>query len=156
MVSVTTATDTHVPGIVDLWVEFMDFHSDIDPRFPLKDNAAASFETHLKNLMAAEDTLVLVVLDRNRLVGYSTSQVMKSTPIWERETYGSIMTMVVTSDCRRKGFGERLLAQNLDWFRSRGIDRIELSVAAGNQAGYSFWRKHGFGEYAHQLYRPLK
>jgi len=42
------------------------------------------------------------------------------------------------------------------WFTSRDIDRIELSVSARNQTGYSFWRKHGFKDFVHRLYLDRK
>ncbi len=75
------AQDAHVPGMVALWKEFMDFHKDIDPRFPAREDAHIGFEKHLRDLMAAEDTLVLVALDESRAVGFSVSQVNKYAPI---------------------------------------------------------------------------
>jgi ribosomal protein S18 acetylase RimI-like enzyme len=43
----------------------------------------------------------------------------------------------------------------MDWFRSRGLSRVELRVAAGNQVGSAFWRKQGFEEFTTTLYREL-
>lgn len=151
-VKIAVATDSHVPEIVEVWKEFMDFHKDVDPRFPMRKDAHLNFEKHLRELMESEDNLILVALDKNQVVGFSTSRIAKYTPVWERETYGYVDTMAVTSDYRRKGIGERMLAKILEWFESRNIDRIELSVAARNQIGYSFWRKHGFKDYTHHLY----
>ena len=150
---IAMAEERHIPGIAEAWKEFMDFHRDIDPRFPMRENAQISFEKHLRDLMEAEDTLILVALDESKAVGFSISQVRKYAPIWvERETYGFIDTMAMTSDYRRKGIGEQMLGRIHEWFASRDIDMIELSVSAKNQVGYSFWTKHGFRDHMHRLY----
>ena len=156
-VEIARATEAHVPDMVELWREFMDHHRDTDPRFPMREDAHTGFEQHLRELMGAEDTLVLVALDVSRAVGFSISQVNKYPPIWvEHEMYGFIDTMAITSDYRRKGIGEQMLGRISEWFASRDIDRIELSVSARNHVGYSFWRKHGFKDFTHRLYLDKK
>ena len=37
---ITEARENHIPEIAGLWKEFMDFHKDIDPRFPMCKEAA--------------------------------------------------------------------------------------------------------------------
>ena len=106
-IEIAKATDSYVPGIVELWREFMDHHKDIDPRFPVREDAHIGFKQHIRDLMGAEDTLVNVTLDESRLVGFSISQVQEYAPIWvEREKYGFIDTMAITADYRRHGIGE--------------------------------------------------
>ncbi len=149
---IISATDTHIPEIVELWKEFMDHHKDIDPRFPVRKDAYVEWEKHLRGLMKSEDNQILVALDSSYIVGYSIAQISRYAPLWERETYGTISDLAVKSDYRRKGIGEKMLAKIYQWFESRNIGRIELSVAARNQVGYSFWKKHGFQDYMHHLY----
>ena len=106
-IEIARATESHIPDIVELWREFMDHHKDIDPRFPVKEDAHLGFEQHLREQMDAEDTLVMVALDESRVVGFSISQVQEYAPIWvEREKYGFIDTMAITADYRRHGIGE--------------------------------------------------
>jgi ribosomal protein S18 acetylase RimI-like enzyme len=156
-IEIVKATEAHIPDIVNLWIEFMEHHQDIDPRFPAREDAHVSYEQHLREQMGAEDTLVLVALDGSRVVGYSVSQVSKYPPIWaEREKYGFIDTMGITADYRRKGVGEKMLNKIFEWFASQDIERIELSVSARNEVGYSFWRKHGFKDFIHELYLDIK
>jgi len=152
-IEIVEAKDSNVPDMVELWREFMDHHKDIDPRFPMREDAHVSFEQHLRELMRAENTLILVALDESRAVGFSISQANEYPPIWvEREKYGFIDTMAITADHRRQGIGEQMLDRMFEWFALHGIDRIELTVAARNQVGYSFWRKHDFHDFAHRLY----
>ena len=154
-IEIATASETHVPQIVELWREFMDFHKDLDPRFPLRAEAPASYENYLREQMHSPDWLVLVALDGDTVVGLTVGQIMKYPPIFQRETYGYISEMAVKSDRRRQGVGELLLAKVFEWFKSKGVYRVELSVAARNPVGYPFWRKHGFTDYTHRLYRDL-
>ncbi len=148
---IITATDKHIPEIVELWNEFMVHHQAIDPRFPMRKDAHLSFEKHLREIIQAEKNLVLVALDSGNVVGFATSSIADYVPIWERETYGAIDTMAVKLDYRRQGIGEQMLGEIFNWFESHGIDRIELSVATRNETGYSFWRKHGFKDFIHRL-----
>ena len=111
------------------------------------------WEKNLRGLMKSEEALVLVAVDKDRVVGYAISLTERRyPPVFERETYGFIASMAVQSNYRRQGTGERMLGKIYEWFESRNIDRIELTVTAKNQIGYSFWRKHGFQDYTHVLY----
>ena len=149
---ITIATESQIPEIVELWKEFMDFHKDIDPILSRRQDAHLSFEKDIRDSISSKDSYILVALDKGHVVGFSTSEISKYPPVFEQETYGGINTMAVKSNYRRKGIGERMLAKIFEWFASRNIDRIELSVLANNQIGYSFWRKHGFKDYRHRLY----
>ena len=153
---IVRAESSHIPGIVEVWVELMAFHQDIDPRFPMVEDARLKYEKHLRDLMAAENTLVLVAVDEGDIVGYSVAQINQSTPIFHRETYGIIEAAAVKAAYRRKSIGTCMLAETLDWFGTKDTDMIELSVAARNQVGYSFWKKHGFKDYLHRLYLKTK
>ncbi len=150
------AAEAHVAQLVELWQEFMEFHKDLDPRFPLRADVTALYENHLREQMCSADRLVLVALDGDVVVGLTTCEIAKYAPIFRREFCGFISEMAVKSGRRREGIGEGLLERAYEWFRLRGIDRVELNVAARNPVGYPFWRKHGFKDYAHRLYRELK
>ncbi len=149
---IVIAQDSHVPGIIEVWEEFALFHEDIDPRYPMVDNVRSGYKEHLREMMAAEDTLVFVALNEGNVVGYSIAQIRKSSPAFQREKYGFIEEMAVKADYRRRGIGAQMLGKIMDWFKSRNIDMIELDVTVANQVGYPFWKKHGFKDYLHRLY----
>lgn len=152
---IVLAQESHVPEIIDVWEEFTRFHETMDPRYPMVDNARSGYERYLRAAMAAKDTKVLVASDKGKVVGYVMAMIRKSTPAWKRGKYGYIDEMAVTEDYRRQGIGSQLLKEIMDWFRSENLDMIELSVAARNPVGYSFWKKHGFRDYVHHLYLKL-
>jgi GNAT superfamily N-acetyltransferase len=83
------------------------------------------------------------------------SQIVDYPPIYLYKNYGQLMDMAVRPELRRRGLGSLLLAEALRWFKGRGIERVELSVAARNPIGYPFWKKRGFADYMHVLYLNL-
>jgi hypothetical protein len=94
----TTATELDIPEIIDLWKELMDFHNDVHPNFPMRKDAHATFEKHLREMMNSEDARVLIMVDEGRVIAYSIPVVAKYNPLWERERYGMIDDLAVTSE----------------------------------------------------------
>jgi hypothetical protein len=60
------AAESHIPEIVEIWKEFMDYHSDIDPYFARNEEGHSKFEEWLKELMKSDTALVLVALGRDK------------------------------------------------------------------------------------------
>jgi GNAT superfamily N-acetyltransferase len=137
--------------ILDLWREIMDYHRDFDAFWIRAEDGQVSFERHLRELLASDDALVLVALDRGSVVGYAVAGVSERNPSFRDRLRATIDGMGVTAGSRRHGAGEAKLAEILNWFRSRGISTVELSVAAANSAGISFSKKHGFSELMQRL-----
>ena len=151
-VKIVPASDSHIPEMIEIWIEFIDYHREIDPFFSRRDDGASNFGNHLKDLIKSDKVQVLVALDGDQVVGYSIAQTDEYPPAYQTKVYGFISDMAVKSDYRRKGIGRRLLSRIHKWFDSQGIGRIELHVVAGNRIGYTFWKKHGFQDYTHILY----
>ena len=42
IMEITLATESHVPRIVEVWQEFMNFHKELDPRFPIRNPIGAN------------------------------------------------------------------------------------------------------------------
>jgi len=146
------AKDKHIPGIIEVWEELMDFHKNIDTYWSRREDGHITYEKFLREMLESEDAIVLVAVDNGRIVGYSSSRISEHPPTLEHDNYGEITDMAVTAEYQRKGIGERMLKRICEWFESRNIDRIELSAAANNQISYSFWKKHGFQDFLHRLY----
>ncbi len=151
---IVNAREAHVPQILDLWQEFAKHHEPFDPRYPMKENVRAGYETHLREAMQTENTKVLVAMDNDRAVGYTIANIRKTIP-WQRERYGYIEEMAVTSRYRRRGVGTILFDAVMDWFKMEKLDFVELTVASKNIVGYSFWKKKGFQDYLHNLYLKI-
>ncbi len=152
---VVKARKSDIPDILEIWKELMDFHVPFDSRYTRSDDAEESMGENLERLIEAEDALVIVGVENTKVLGFGIARIDKYPPVFIKQTCGSIADLAVCSGHRRKGLGELMLKEMLDWFQSQGIDRVELRVASMNTVGYSFWRKHGFTDYMHIMYRDL-
>lgn len=155
-IEIHPAEDSHIPGIIEIWKELMDFHKDIDPLFTRTEDGHVAFADHMNKLIHSEDAQVLVALDKEAVVAYSVSEIFARPPVFQHRISGFISDLAVRSNYQRKGIGEQMLCRMFEWFKSRNICRIELRVASKNEIGYSFWKKHGFQDYMHILYLQRK
>lgn len=155
-VLIQKASESHIPKIVELWKEFIDFHKGIDSFYTRSKDGHVKFGEYIGRLLTEDDSLVLVALHAEEVVGFGIARILEYPPVFEADKYGDLIDLGVTADYRRSGIGEMMLDSILEWYRSRGISRIELRVVPKNRIGYSFWRKHGFEECTHTLLRTLR
>ena len=146
------ASEKNIPEITRLWMEFMYFNVEIEPFDTSGDNVLTQVETHLRNKIKSDDSLVLVAIDDQTVVGYSISQITRIPPFSRGKNVGIIYDMAITTSHRRKGIGKEMLDSIKTWFKEREINRIELSVVTKNTIGDSFWREQGFKDYEQILY----
>lgn len=149
---ITEAAKKHIPEITKLWMEFMYFNTEIEPFDTSGDNVLTQVENHLRNKITSDDSLVLVAVEDQKVVGYSISQITRMPPFSRGKTIGVIYDMAVTASHRRKGIGKEMLDWIKTWFNNRGIKRIEISVVTKNTIGSSFWREQGFQDFEQILY----
>jgi ribosomal protein S18 acetylase RimI-like enzyme len=154
-VEIIPATDSHVPEILEVWKEFIDCHKEMDAIYTRREDGHLTFGGIVRSLIKADDSLVLVALDDDKVVAFSTCRTGRYHPVLSRGKRALITNIAVTSSHRRRGVGEKLLAEILDWCASNGLKRVELAVLAKNEIGYSFWKKHGFRDYEHKLYLEI-
>jgi len=145
----------HIPGLIEVWKEFMDYHARIHPHFMRAEQGHIAFEKHARENMKSRDYAVFVALDGEKVIGYTLLQTRKPPPVYDEATFGFLSDIAVKEEYRRQGVGERLLKRALRWFKDRGIKWIELSVVYGNPSGYPFWKKQGFKPLMHRMYFEL-
>lgn len=145
------ANNTHIPGIITVWKEFVEYHSQLDPFFILQDNSDSRFITYIENQIHSSKSLLLVGLDDNDVVGYSLAQIKMYPPLFQQTLYGYISDLAVKLEYMRNNTGDLLLAGMIKWFKSKHIERVELQVFSHNKLGNNFWKKHGFKEYKYVM-----
>ncbi len=157
MIEIVKAEEHHEEELGNLWIGFMRFSQDIDPIHAPRDGIVPVFiKDYLRPAMSDDNSLVLVALNDEEVVGYSYSLICEPHPLVARDKYGCIHDMYISASHRHSGIGEKMLGEIAGWFDSKSIDRIELDVMAQNQIGLSFWKKHGFQDLQHHLYLNKK
>ena len=152
-VRIKLAGEEHIPGVVEVWKDFMDFHQAKDPFFTRKKGAEKEFSNYFREVISSDHTHALVAtVNGEKVVGFSISAIKQHPPVFTDTKYGEIIDLAIHDDYRRQGIGEEMLKIIFEWFDAHDATRIELRVAAKNMIGYSFWEKHGFVEYLHVLY----
>lgn len=153
--NVVKACKSDIPATLEIWKAFMDYHVQFDEIFIRSDDGEKSMGQYMERLIDADDALLLLAVENHKPLGYAIAKIGTYPPVFEKKTYGSISDLAVCKEHRRKGAGESLLNEMMDWFRFKGVDRVELRVASKNTVGYSFWQKHGFVDYVHEMYKVI-
>jgi GNAT superfamily N-acetyltransferase len=156
VITIIEAEEKHIPDVSRLWKEFIQFHIDVEPIWiPAEDAEQGQREEQTKPLMASDKGLVLVAMDGDEVIGYSISEIKPPPRGSARTEYGYIHHMAVTDQFRRTGVGEQMFNDILKWFKSKGMDRIELDITSKNYVASSFWGKLGFEEYVRTLFLEI-
>jgi ribosomal protein S18 acetylase RimI-like enzyme len=155
MTTIEIAQKKHLPQILALWQELMDYHAQFDPLFETRQDGAKNWEQYLRGMMQMREARVFIAIEEGQVIGYSPCRVASHPPVIKQGHYGLIMDMAVKQGHQRRGVGTMMLEAICDWVQSMGLDRIELQVVPDNNLGYSFWKKHGFADYLHSLYKKI-
>ncbi|RPJ08797.1 MAG: GNAT family N-acetyltransferase [Spirochaetaceae bacterium] len=149
------ATPAHLESIIEIWKDFMDYHALIDPFFTRSENGHESFRRYVTGEIPKDDSFLFVCIDNGLCIGYILGNKSTYPPVFKKSHYCQISDIAVLPKYRRKGIGEKFLACVKVWAKERELDRIELRVVASNQLAYSFYRKHGFKDYLHNLFLEI-
>ncbi|MFC1951074.1 GNAT family N-acetyltransferase [Chloroflexota bacterium] len=155
MIRVEAAERKHIPQIISLWHELMEYHATLDPLFETRQEGANNWERYIRDLMRMREGKVFIALKDDEVIGYSVCKVSAHPPLFKQEYYGLIMDMAVKQGYQRQGTGTMLLESIYDWAHKMGLNRIELQVVPQNSQGYAFWKKHSFTDYLHSLYKMI-
>jgi GNAT superfamily N-acetyltransferase len=143
---VRRAQEAEIPAVLELWKELMDFHAARDAHFTRAQDGHRSFGDYLRQHLAAGAFLTLAE-GEGKPIGYCLAMKAKYPPVFRDVDYGFITYLLVTEAWRRRGVGQALLREALDWLAGQGLRRIEVRVAVSNEAGERFWRREGFRPY---------
>jgi GNAT superfamily N-acetyltransferase len=98
----------------------------------------------LAELLARDDSCVLVCEIEGQVVGMCSVQVLVSTA--EGGNVGLLEDFVIAEPWRRQGLGTALLAAAEQWSRAQGLTRLQLLTDATNGLALDFYRRTGWGD----------
>lgn len=88
-----------------------------------------------------ENTLVAIA-GADRVIGYAA--LGRRTPFASNAHVLCLRSLVVHRDKRVLGVGSQLLCAAIDEARTRGAERLTLTVLSSNEPALRLYRKHGF------------
>nr|MEE4269391.1 GNAT family N-acetyltransferase [Candidatus Krumholzibacteria bacterium] len=136
-----------IPGIAELWDEFMAFHEALDPLWVRRPGARVTWLDFIARLISDPDFLVLVTENESRLVGYMVATMQDCPPIFTVERYGFVQEIAVTASCRGQGLARKMYRVAEEWLQSQGANHIRANIDATNELSQEFWKSMGFGPY---------
>lgn len=151
---IRAADRNDLPFITDLAGKMVDYHRSLDEYYkPL--STYKNLEKELAEELADKDSLFLVVEKDNKIVGYFRGAIEPAPAYTSPKKIGVIYDIYIAEEYRKRGIGEALMKEVLEWFELKNIKNIELSVDARNIAAINFWKKMGFFEYKLRLRRDI-
>lgn len=154
-VEVIEPEESEIPGILEVWKDFMDIHAMLDPYYRRCEGCEKGMTDFILRCMREEDKLILVAKQGAEVIGYLIAEVVVRPPCFITSEYGSIVDLAVKEGQRRKGAGEALYAEALQWMRAKGVKRLELKISVGNDGAGTFWAKQGFKEHLRTMFLDL-
>jgi ribosomal protein S18 acetylase RimI-like enzyme len=153
--SLRRAGPADLPRLTELWIEIATHHTPLDPLFTLRPGAEPEVQRLFTALFDDPDAAVFVWEAPGDLLGFCAVRIDRAPPILREARRAEITDLGVSTAARRGGIGRELAAAAFAWVKDRGIERVEVRVAARNREGQAFWRSLGFDDLMHILHRPL-
>jgi len=151
--NIREATKEDVPQILPVWRELMDFHAERDEVYMIREGAEETFSKYLCENIEKDDSCIFVAQNNHDIVGYCQCKVVESPPVLVIEKYGNVEGMAVLEKYRRSGVGRLLVKQAMQWFKAKGLERVEVRVSVVNEISIKFWRKVGFEAYLETMFK---
>jgi ribosomal protein S18 acetylase RimI-like enzyme len=152
---VRRATEADLDSVAKLNRELTEYHVKFDEHYKFKKNIEEISRQYHSSNITSENKMLLVAEVDGEIVGFMLGKIEKTPPIYQTEEFGQLLGTFVKEEYRRKQIGEKLTLKLLEWFKSKGIKRVELSVDVRNKIGVSAWTKYGFEPFHYQMKKNL-
>ena len=141
MIRKATANDT--AQISELYREQFKEMAKLIPDFIKEGDQSVEF---IESTISGENSDILVYEDDGKVVGFILLQA-KTRPDFPFIVQGKfcyIMDVLVTENCRGKGFGTELMNSAKEWATDRGCIFVNLDVLSNNTDAIRLYEKLGF------------
>jgi ribosomal protein S18 acetylase RimI-like enzyme len=153
--AIRAARRSDAGAIAELWNLLVAEHAALDPAFALRPDAGIALEGEVARALDDADTALWVAEREARVVAFCCARIARAAPPVAERSRLEITELAVEPTARRRGDGRALVEVAFAWARERGASRVEVRVAARNDAGQAFWRRLGFNAFVDVLDRRL-
>lgn len=143
-ITIRQATVDDLQRLSELWLEFMEFHTEREPDLALSADAGDRWAKWAAQKVADDKGFIAVAEAGGKIIGYVIAKITDRSDVFRERTYGEIMELAVTSSARAAGAGTRLYESATEWVRSKGVGWLQLEVSSANETADAFWAKKGF------------
>ncbi len=141
-----------VAQFVDMMQRMYDFHATLHPDWQTKENWNQGSAGWIQRASDGDEYYFAIAysLDSagenlpDRAAGYVIASFHHEAPLFIQHRFGYIADMWVEPAFRSQGAAHFLLEAAYEWFRSQGVNRVQLEVDVNNTGGRRFWEGSGF------------
>ena len=150
-IKIEEAKRKDINAIVKLDMALADYHRKFDEYYKSGKEMKKGFKKRLLKNFGRRNFKVLVAKNRNKILAYGIGSIEKPKLYAKPKKIGKITNLYVKEKYRRRGIGKQIFDKFLEWFKSRNIKHVELSVDARNQIAISAYKKYGFFEFQKKM-----
>jgi len=150
MLEVRLATLNDVEAICRLYNEFFAYNAGLQPKYY---KAGEELGEYPKNTIEDQNADIFIAVENNDAVGFIHIRKAK-TPAFDSvvpHNYAQIIDFIVTTSCREKGIGSRLMDAAKLWSRDLNLEYIELLVLHNANEAFSFYERKDFDTVSHTM-----
>jgi ribosomal protein S18 acetylase RimI-like enzyme len=154
-IEVVEPYEPQIAEILEVWKEFIDLHALHDPYYRRCEDCERGMTDFIYRCLVDPNLMIRTAKHESHVIGFVIGEVVRRPPCFITSEFGSIIDLAVKHEYRRRGVGEALYAEVLNWMRMKGVKRVELKVSIGNEPVEAFWTKQGFREHMRTFYLDL-
>lgn len=139
------AVPDDLPRVESMWMALYEHQQQNGMLIQLPANAFELWLSSLKPLLGRFAWLFIIESD-GELAGFLAGRVRSLPPYFGGAQVGFISEVYVSDDHRQRGLGERLVTTAMEFFRERGMARVELQVIMNNPAARKLYQRLGWSE----------
>jgi ribosomal protein S18 acetylase RimI-like enzyme len=142
-----------IPSLEPLWIAVHHVHEASMPELaPYVSDAETWAERRAlyESVFEKPDTVLLLALDGDELVGYALSHVLPLEETWIADTWrtgrriAEVESLAVRESHRGQGIGSALLDAIDEALEAQGIRDVFVGALAGNEGALRLYRRRGF------------
>ncbi len=156
-VKLSKAKKEDVKDIVNIWVETIDWHSEIDEDFTLDKDGKINFSFMVSKALHEPTQVVYVAKVEEKIIGFLFGFIKKHSGFFKKRDIAHISDIAVVESFRRQGIGTKLMEKfEKDFARENQVDELSLYVHLLNESGVEFYDKLGYSVKLLSMRKKLK
>ena len=108
----------------------------------IKANGAYYYD--LDELIASDNSLLLILEDDGNSIATGYVKIEKSKPSFQHSYHGYLGFMYVLPEYRGQGLNKLMINELISWAQNKDVQDFYLDVYSGNQAAINAYQKLGF------------
>jgi ribosomal protein S18 acetylase RimI-like enzyme len=134
-----------VPAIEPLWYTLYKHQRENGMFLEVSPNSFKEWAASM-NAALGRFTCLFVVDLRPQILGFLAGRIGTLPPHFGGFPFGFISEVFVSEEYRGRNIGRALMAQAVEWFSERGVNRVELQVLLNNAGARRFYNGLGWKE----------